>query len=115
MGTQLERFIEITRDNYCHLIKLWDNVEEREIKGNGDVEVSLGVDFKKRAKNRHKGEALKDTNNLSGAPSPAKSQTVPVETSETVNLSQPRKVAPQAPKNLFQDDSSSEDDEDLVS
>jgi hypothetical protein len=48
MSVQVERFINITSDNLQNQLKLWDNVKEREIKGNGAIQVSLGIDFKRR-------------------------------------------------------------------
>lgn len=123
MGTQIERFIDITKDNLSHLIQLWDNVLEKEIKGNGAIQVPLGVDFKQRNKTRNAENSNPYTGGFSNVSSPAKSQKVdaPVkvitEVTETVKqeAEEPKKVTPQAPKNLFNDETSSEEEDDLVS
>lgn len=52
MRMQIGRFIQVSKDNWSLLINLWSNVERKEIWEDRDVEVSLGIDFKKRHKSR---------------------------------------------------------------
>ena len=105
MSTQVERFIDITRDNLSHLIKLWTNVEDKEIKGNGGAQIRLGIDFKMRNKARNAGNGL--TENI-------EENSKPVHPQDRTEDQPAQNV--QATETLFNGDSSSSDDEhDIVS
>lgn len=122
MSNQVERFIEITNDNYTHLLKVWDNVKRREIDGDSSVKVSLGIDFKERNRQRKAarlafGTSHHDDNDDDDEDDEEETQeAVHQENHNTSNENQEtpsekhHQQSKHAPQNLFNESSSSEDD-----
>jgi hypothetical protein len=85
---------------------LWDNVKQRQVNGNTGVEILLGVDFKQRNKNRNAregGQTVQQGNPLANSGSKQQS----------ASQSPVKKEVVKAPENLFNEESSSEE-EDMV-